>query len=224
MPLSLRYTSEYLANNLLISHLIIFLNSLNEKSWIPFRSMQRPQDFEKMIDFTYGMVLLSCLLVASSGYYMFGDDVEDQITLSLENQSENAGPLMTGLTWLMILTAISKFTLTMFPLALGFEEMLTGVLPSDLAMELLDSLVKIVLIFLALAVAIFFPSFSFICSLVGLICTMIVSVIFPALAHLKLFGTTLSVSDKIIDWLLVIGGSFVAVIGTIATLKSDVAV
>ncbi|KAL9181837.1 hypothetical protein ACHAXT_012180 [Thalassiosira profunda] len=184
-----------------------------------YQSMQRPQDFERMIDLTYGVVLVSCLLVASSGYFMFGDDVEDQITLSLEKESENAGALMSGLTWLMILTACSKFTLTMFPLALGFEEMLTNILPSDLAMELLDSIIKIVLIFLALAVAIFFPSFSFLCSLVGLICTMIVSVIFPALAHLKMFGASLTTSDKIIDWMLVVGGSLVAVVGTIATVK-----
>ena len=94
------------------------------------QSMQRPQDFERMIDVTYGVVLLSCILVAVSGYYMFGDDVEDQITISLEQQSENSGFLVSGLTWLMILTAISKFTLTMFPLALGFEEILTGVIPS----------------------------------------------------------------------------------------------
>ena len=172
-----------------------------------------------MIDLTFLVVLLSCILVAVSGYYMFGDDVEDQITISLEEDSNNAGFLMSGLTWLMILTAMSKFTLTMFPLALGFEEMLTDRLNSDLAMELVDSGVKIVLIFLALAVAIFFPSFSFLCSLVGLICTMIVSVIFPALAHLKLFWTSLSVVDKLIDWLLVVGSLVVAVVGTIATLK-----
>jgi len=171
-----------------------------------------------MIDVTYSVVLGSCLLVAVSGYYMFGDSVEDQITLSLEKQTENASTLMTALTWLMILTAISKFTLTMFPLALGFEEMLTSILPSDLAMEMVDSLVKIILIFLALAVAIFFPSFSFLCSLVGLICTMIVSVIFPALAHLKLFGPKLSTFDKVIDWALIVGGSVVAVVGTIATM------
>jgi vesicular inhibitory amino acid transporter len=180
--------------------------------------MRRPQDFERMIDVTYTVVLVSCLLVAVSGYYMFGNDVEDQITVSLEKQSANASIFMIGLTWLMILTAISKFTLTMFPLALGFEEMLTSVLPSDLAMELVDSLVKISLIFLSLAVAVFFPSFSFLCSLVGLICAMIVSVIFPTIAHLKLFGPQLSTVDKAIDWILIIGGSVVAVVGTVATM------
>jgi vesicular inhibitory amino acid transporter len=174
-----------------------------------------------MIDLTFGVVLLSCLLVAISGYYMFGDDVDDQITISLEKNSENADVLMSGLTWLMILTAGSKFTLTMFPLALGLEEMLTDILPNDLAMELVDSLVKVFLIFLSLAIAIFFPSFSFLCSLVGLVCSMIVSVIFPALAHLKLFGTSLSTLDKAIDWVLVVGGSVVAIVGTIATVKDN---
>ena len=174
-----------------------------------------------MIDLTYGVVLLSCLLVAISGYYMFGDDVDDQITISLEKTSENGDVLMSIITWLMILTAGSKFTLTMFPLALGFEEMLTGILPNDLAMELVDSVVKVFLIFLSLAIAIFFPSFSFLCSLVGLICSMIISVIFPALAHLKLFGTILSTLEKIIDWFLVVGGFCVAVVGTIATLKDN---
>jgi vesicular inhibitory amino acid transporter len=172
-----------------------------------------------MIDLTYAVVLSSCLLVAISGYFMFGDDVDDQITISLENSSDNGDVLMSLLTWLMILTAGSKFTLTMFPLALGFEEMLTGILPNDLAMELVDSVVKVVLIFISLAIAIFFPSFSFLCSIVGLFCSMIVSVIFPALAHLKLFGTSLSTSEKAIDWFLVVGGCFVAVVGTIATLK-----
>ena len=184
-----------------------------------YNSMQRPHEFERMIDLTYGLVLLSCLFVAISGYYMFGSDVDDQITLSLEKRAGDGNLFMDCLTWLMIMTACSKFTLTMFPLALGFEEMLTNILPSDLAMELVDSAVKIVLIFLALAVAIWFPSFSFLCSLVGLICTMIVSVIFPAMAYLRLFGSSLPVSEKVLGWLLVAGGAFVAVIGTIATVK-----
>lgn len=216
MQLCHRFSSEFHriflineSNNFIASHTIVPTT----------RSMKRPQDFEKMIDLTYSVVLVSCLLVAISGYYMFGDDVEDQITVSLGQRSTDSSFFMIGLTWLMILTAISKFTLTMFPLALGFEEMLTNILPNDLAMELLDSLVKIALIFSSLAVAVFFPSFSFLCSLVGLICAMIVSVIFPTVAHLKLFGSQLSTLEKAIDWLLISGGSIVAVVGTLATMR-----
>jgi vesicular inhibitory amino acid transporter len=119
---------------------------------------------------------------------------------------------------LMILTAFSKFTLTMFPLALGMEEMVAPFLPNDQAMDVASSVIKVVLIVMALGVAMFVPSFSFICALVGLICTMAVSVIFPAAAHLQLFGDKLSTTEKMIDWILIVFGSGVAVIGTIATI------
>ena len=52
-----------------------------------YASMDRPQDFERMINYTYLIVMGCCLVVAVSGYYMFGSTVEDQITLSLEENS-----------------------------------------------------------------------------------------------------------------------------------------
>uniref|UniRef100_A0A6U3SKZ3 Amino acid transporter transmembrane domain-containing protein n=2 Tax=Ditylum brightwellii TaxID=49249 RepID=A0A6U3SKZ3_9STRA len=188
-----------------------------------YSSMKRPQDFERMATVTFVIVLACCLLTAVAGYYMFGNVVDDQVTISLE---ASAGPkaelAMKMLTWLMVLTAFSKFTLTMYPLSLGMEEIVAPYLPSDTAMDITSSLVKIILIILSLLVAIYAPSFSFLCSLVGLICTVIVSVVFPAAAHLKLFGSKLSIFEKLGDWLMVIVGLVVAVIGTIATVKNDV--
>lgn len=182
-----------------------------------YASMERPQDFERMINCTFAIVMCCCLVVAVSGYYMFGNEVQDQITISLE-ESSSAVLAMECLTWLMILTAFSKFTLTMFPLAIGIEELVAPFLPHERAMELASGLIKLMLILASLGVAMFVPSFSFICALVGLICTMIVSVIFPAAAHLQLFGDTLSVSEIIMNWILIFLGGFVAVVGTIATI------
>jgi vesicular inhibitory amino acid transporter len=48
---------------------------------------------------------------------------------------------------------------------------------------------------------------------------MIVSVIFPAAAHLKMFGPRLGVGERHLDWMFVIFGGIVAVIGTIATIQ-----
>jgi vesicular inhibitory amino acid transporter len=183
-----------------------------------YSSMERPQDFERMIDFSFLCVLASCLVVAVGGYHMFGSVVEDQITISL-TESSSAELAMKCLTWLMILTAFSKFTLTMFPLALGLEEIFSPCLASEAGMEVVGSLIKLVLIVLALAVAIFVPSFSFLCALVGLICTMIVSVVFPAAAHLKMFGPRLGFGERLLDWMFVVFGSIVAVIGTFATIQ-----
>ena len=183
-----------------------------------YSSMKKPQEYEYMVTFTFSIVVACCCLVATSGYYMFGSFVEDQITISLATAGTAPKLAMDMLTWLMILTAFSKFTLTMFPLALGLEEIVAPYVPTETAMEVASSLIKLTLIVLALAVAIFFPSFSFLCSLVGLICTMIVSVIFPAGAHLVLFGERLPSWEKALDWLFIVGGTLMAVVGTIATL------
>eukprot|EP01083_Nonionella_stella_P022491 62215_1 len=174
-----------------------------------------------MIGVTFVLVLTSCLAVAVGGYYMFGSTVDDQITLSLEKNGGSANMLLTVLTWMMVLTAFSKFTLTAFPLALGMEEIVAPFLHSERAMEVISSMIKILLIFLALVVAIFVPSFGFICSLVGLICTMTVSVIFPAAAHLKLFGPTLAWWDKGIDYSFIISGTIMAIAGTATTIVQN---
>jgi vesicular inhibitory amino acid transporter len=182
-----------------------------------YSSMKRPQDYEKMIGITFICVTLCCLIVAISGYWMFGSMVDDQITLSLERNSGDANILMKILTWLMILTAFSKFTLTAFPLALGFEEIVAPIIPSDGVMEFVSSVIKLLLIGASLTVAIFVPSFSVLCSLVGLICTMMVSVIFPAAAHLKMFGPHLPLWEKILDWMFIISGSFMTIVGAISS-------
>jgi vesicular inhibitory amino acid transporter len=182
-----------------------------------YSSMQRPQDFERVVDITYVAVLACCLAVGLSGYLMFGSLVFDQVTISLEENS-SATLAMTILTYLMILTAFSKITLTMFPLALGMEEIVAPYLSSDQAMELVSALIKILLILLALWVAIYIPSFSFLCSMVGMICTMTVSVVFPAAAYLKMFGPKLKFGEKAMYWIFVIVGAVMAVVGTALTL------
>jgi vesicular inhibitory amino acid transporter len=182
-----------------------------------YTSMKNPQEFESMVTTTFLTVMVVCLAVSTSGYYMFGSQVSDQVTLSLERAS-HAGMAMKALLWLMVLTAFSKTTLTMFPLAIGMEELVAPYLTSERAVAMSSSVIKLVLTFSALAVSIVFPSFSFLCAVVGMICTMTVSVIFPAAAHLQMFGPRLSLWEKFLDWVFVLVGIFMGVIGTYAAL------
>lgn len=178
-----------------------------------YTSMRKPQEFERVVDLTFLIVGVACFAVGVSGYWMFGSLVRDQVTLSLEHNSA-AKVAMTSLTCLMILTAYSKITLTMFPLALGFEEIIAPYLSSGSASEFVSSTIKMTLLALGLAVSIYCPSFSFLCELVGMICTMTVSVIFPAAAHLKLFGSKLGFLETLMDYTFVIVGTVMAVVGT----------
>jgi len=178
-----------------------------------YNSMEKPYEFERVVDVTFIIVVAACLAIGLSGYTMFGDFVMDQITLSL-NQHSSAPLAMDILTWLMILTAFSKLTLTMFPLAMGFEEIVAPYISSDSSMLAVGAIIKMVLLFGALAMALFVPSFSALCSMVGMICTMTVSVIFPAGAYLRLFWPKLSLMERVVYSFLVIAGIAMAVIGT----------
>ena len=182
-----------------------------------YSSMQNPSEFEKVVNLSFLIVTGCCFLVGMSGYWMFGSLVHDQVTISLE-QNSSAETAMTILTYLMVVTAFSKLVLTMFPLALGMEEIVAPYLGSDNAMELASSMIKFILTVLALIVAIFVPSFSLLCSLVGMICTMAVSVVFPAAAHLRLFGSKLSIGEKLTNWIFVIAGTLMAIVGTVLTV------
>jgi hypothetical protein len=85
--------------------------------------------------------------------------------------------------------------------------------------DIASATIKLLLTTLALCVSIFFPSFSLLCSFVGVICSMTVSVIFPAAAHLKMFGSRLSFFEKLIDWIFILLGAVMAIAGTASTLQ-----
>lgn len=217
-----------------------------------FSTMKYPQDFDQMITAIYPVVIGCSFAVAVSGYYMFGYAVEDQITLSLAQDSTNSENAlwMRCLIWLMILTCFSKLSLTMFPLALGLEEMCIPYIASEHGLRAASCLIKVAIMLLALMVANYFPSFSLLCAFVGLLCTLgkclnkilfassfvkwqchvshlltilldfmtAVSVVFPAAAHLKLFYSSLTSAEKILDWFFIVFGCIAAVVGTMATV------
>lgn len=70
-----------------------------------FTTMEKPHEFESMVSLTFIIVTISCFAVAISGYVMFGQLVEEEVTLSLK-ESGKAELAMEALTWLMILTGM----------------------------------------------------------------------------------------------------------------------
>jgi vesicular inhibitory amino acid transporter len=105
----------------------------------------------------------------------------------------------------------------MFPLALGLLELIAPYLKTDSMVDTASSLLKLVLTILALVVSLYFPSFSFLVAFVGMFCTMAISIVFPAAAHLRLFGPRLGIVDKCIDWSFIICGLTLSIVGTYAT-------
>ena len=102
----------------------------------------------------------------------------------------------------------------LFTAAMGFEEIVAPYISSDSSMLVVGAVIKMILLFGALAMALFVPSFSALCAMVGMICTMIVSVIFPAGAYLRLFWPKLTLFERILYSGFVVVGVVMAVVGT----------
>jgi hypothetical protein len=72
-----------------------------------------------MLDKTYLIVGVTCLLIGSAGYILYGDMVKDEVTLNLP-----AGTAATVALALITVNPFSKFALTMDPVARGLEDSL----------------------------------------------------------------------------------------------------
>jgi hypothetical protein len=46
-------------------------------------STEEPEEYEGMLDKTYVIVGLTCLIIGSAGYTLYGDAVKDEVTLNL---------------------------------------------------------------------------------------------------------------------------------------------
>lgn len=75
-------------------------------------------------------------------------------------------------------------------------------------------LVRVFVIILIVFIAIVFPSFDRIMALMGSLLCFTICIILPLAFYLKIFGSEISLSERIFDWFLIIVSSVMAIVGT----------
>jgi solute carrier family 32 (vesicular inhibitory amino acid transporter) len=70
------------------------------------------------------------------------------------------------------------------------------------------------MIVLIVFIAIVFPSFDRIMALMGSLLCFTICIILPLAFYLKIFGTEIPIGERIVDWLLVIISTVMALVGT----------
>jgi len=173
-----------------------------------YASMAEPEEYEPMLDRTYQIVGVTCALIGGAGYAMYGDAVKDEVTLNLP-----AGVASTAALALIAVNPLSKFALTMDPVARGLEQTLLSS-DSEILRTLKARALRTALGLGALAAAAKVPFFAVVMSLIGSFLTLTVSVIFPAACHLKVFEDELTDFEKRTDWAIMIVGGFCVVAGS----------
>jgi len=172
-------------------------------------SMEEPERFPEMLDRTYTIVGAACVVVGVTGYLMYGPGVLEEVTLNLPK-----GALSTVATCLILVSPLTKFALTLDPVARGLERRLGLDINGAGLDPLLARVSRTTLGVGTLVGAASLPFFGIMMSLLGSFLTLVVSVIFPSLCYLKLFDGKMSDNERYLNYFVVALGVFCACSGT----------
>jgi len=172
-----------------------------------YGSMRNKSEYPKMLNTTYLIVGAACLLMGGAGYLMYGAQTAEEVTLNLP-----AGVLSLFATSLILVSPFSKFALTLEPVARGVEEKLNLSMkgPTANLARLNRTGLGLGCLFLATQV----PFFGQVMAIVGSFLTLTVSVIFPSLCYMKLYGADVKNSEKLMNYSVISLGCACAVSGT----------
>ncbi|BBN68910.1 Transmembrane amino acid transporter family protein [Prunus dulcis] len=132
-----------------------------------------------VVFFSFLLVTITCMVTAVTGYLMYGDGVELQITLNLPTTEVSARVAI----YTILLIPIAKYALMVTPVANAIE----GGLPEDYKnWRSVKLLIRMALLVSSTVVAYVFPYYETLMAIVGSLFTVSVSFILPCMCYLKL--------------------------------------
>ncbi|KAL1549217.1 amino acid transporter AVT1D-like isoform X1 [Salvia divinorum] len=178
-----------------------------------YSSMENPSQFPSILAISFA---ISCLLyagVAVLGFLMFGEATDPQFTLNLPTRliaSRIAG-------WAVVVAPLTKFGLSMTPVALALEELL----PSDqLASHTMPILIRTSLVVSTLVVALTVPYFGSMMALIGSLLIMLMSLVLPCACYMRIEQGRLTKFQITVCSIVMGVGICCAAIGTYSAVAS----
>lgn len=163
---------------------------------------------------------------AIAGLLMFGEGVMDELTSNMIGLKGYPQSLSLILTALIALIPITKLPLNARPIITTVEalcgltardvsgsESLVGL--SSFSRGLLKVVIRVCVVIIIVFISILVPSFDSIMAFMGSALCFTVCIVLPLLFHLKIFGKEISLPERILNWVLVVVGSLLAVVGTV---------
>ncbi|KAM3418162.1 hypothetical protein BST61_g6365 [Cercospora zeina] len=191
-----------------------------------YRDMRHPYKYRRAVNITYIFTFGLDLLMAVVGLLMFGDDVKDEITRNILEMD----PGYPAFFSVFIVICVAIIPLTKVPLnarpivstlelflgldarSMGDGQVTHGC--SGLTRGIMKVAVRIFCVIAFVLLAILIPQFDTIMSLLGAIACFTICLILPCAFHLKLFGKELTARQKMVDWVLIVVSSVLALVST----------
>jgi solute carrier family 32 (vesicular inhibitory amino acid transporter) len=182
--------------------------------------MRHPYKYHRAVDTTYAFTFVLDLGMAVIGLLMFGDNVYDEITSNILLTPGYPQSISYLLVTCIAIIPITKLPLNARPIVSTIE-VLTGLLnplsreEPSMANKTARFLIRISVAVIFVVLAILFPAFDRIMTLLGAVCCFSICIILPIAFHLKLFGNELGTGEKILNWSLAVLSSIMAIVSTV---------
>ncbi|KAF2868364.1 transmembrane amino acid transporter protein-domain-containing protein [Massariosphaeria phaeospora] len=191
-----------------------------------YRDMRHPYKYRKAVDITYIFTFLIDVGMACAGILMFGDSVRDEITGNILLTKGYPKGISVFIAICIAIIPLTKIPLNARPIistleiVLGLDTRSMAVASSLNGMSGLNRgifkfLLRIFTIAMFVVIAIIFPSFDRIMTLLGSVACFSICIILPLAFHLKLFGKELGKTEKTMNWILIVVSSIMAVVSTV---------
>eukprot|EP01134_Creolimax_fragrantissima_P002772 CFRG2772T1 len=177
-----------------------------------YESMSTPQHYDRMLNITWVVLAIVYTVIAVLGYLMYGATTEDMITKNLDK-----GVAATLTVALIVINPLTKFGLTMNPIALSSEELTAEKFDAGPRL-IIDMGVRWGLTIAVAFTSVLVPNFATVVGLIGSIFSFTVSVIFPCAAYLAMYGSELSHNEKVLNTTILVCSILMAVLGAYGTL------
>lgn len=191
-----------------------------------YRDMRHPYKYRRGVDITYAFTFLLDLGMAVIGILMFGDAVRDEITSNILTTAGYPKALNLIIVICIAIIPLTKVPLNARPI-ISTVEILVGLDARALATSgsmvgmsgfgrgVLKATIRIITVIVFVAIAIVFPSFDRIMTLLGSVCCFTICIILPLAFHLKLFGKEIGRLEKGMNWALIVVSTIMAVVSTV---------
>ncbi|KAG2222521.1 hypothetical protein INT45_012835 [Circinella minor] len=185
-----------------------------------YRDMEDPKQYEKMVDISYLVTVGAYTIMAVTGYLMFGLETMQEITQNLANIPEYNKALTQFGVGLIVLTPLAKYGLMLNPVSLSLELSLLNKFEDWIRFHpwrkhLVTASIRIIVSLVIVYVATVFPGFDRVVSLLGALFSFGISAIFPLLCYRRLFGSSITWKESIVNNFILIISTIMAILGTI---------
>lgn len=177
-----------------------------------YTSLKQPNQYPSVLFTCFAICTALFGLVAAMGYTMFGESTLSQFTLNMPQELVASKVAV----WTTVVNPITKYALTLTPLALSLEELIPA---NHLKSHIYAIIIRTALVVSTLCIALSVPFFGLVMAFIGSLLAMLVTLILPCVCYLSIVKGKVTWLQGTLCTLTIAVGAVCSIIGTTSALS-----